>query len=143
MNKKTIKVYDTITCQIVEVEVSQEVYEEYKRAGWRDEKNDRSFFEHEIQFSILIGGKDGGFENFHEFISESDRTAKAVIEKALIREVLTAIGKLKTSDRRLIEMIYFENLTERECAKKLVTTQQNIHKKKERILCILNKLLKS
>ena len=44
MNKKTINVYDTITGQIVEVEVSQEVYEEYKRAGWREEKNNSSFF---------------------------------------------------------------------------------------------------
>ncbi len=141
MSKKTINVYDTITGQIVEVEVSQEVYEEYKRAGWREEKNNSSFFKHEIQFSILIGGKDGAFENFHEFISDSDPTTKAVIEKILIKEVLTALEKLKTSDRRLIEMIYFDNLTERECAKELETTQQNIHKRKERILYKIHKLI--
>lgn len=141
MNKKTIKVYDTITGQIVDVEVSQEIYEEYKRARWREAKNDRSFFDHEIQYSLLIGGKDGAFENFHEFISEGDPTAKAVIEKVLIKEVLTALGKLKVYDRRLIEMIYFENFTERECAKELETTQQNIHKRKERILYKIHKLL--
>lgn len=141
MSKKTIEVYDTFTGQIAEVEVSQEVYEEYRRAGWREEKNDCSFFAHEIQFSILIGGKDGAFENFHEFISDYDPTAKAAIEKTLIKEVLTAIRKLKESDRRLVEMIYFENLSEHECAKRLATTQQNIHKIKKRILCDIHKLL--
>lgn len=54
-----------------------------------------------------------------------------------------ALNTLPTKDRELIEMIFYKGMTERECADELKTTQQNIHKKKERILCILNKLLKS
>ena len=50
MSKKTINVYDTITGQIVEVEVSQEVYEEYKRAGWREEKTIARFLNMKYSF---------------------------------------------------------------------------------------------
>ncbi len=47
---------------------------------------------------------------------------------------------LSDDERNLLIMIYFENKTESECASLLHTTQQNIHKKKQRVLCKLNKL---
>ena len=52
-------------------------------------------------------------------------------------------SELSEDERRLIFAIYFENKTENEVACFLHTTQQNINKKKRRILCKLNKLLKS
>jgi hypothetical protein len=67
MNNKIVKVYDTITGKMVDVEVSQEIYTEYMRTEWGIKNNDNSFYNHEIQFSQLIGGDDGAFENFREF----------------------------------------------------------------------------
>ena len=75
MNKKTVKVYDTFKGKVVDVKVSQEVYDEYMRTEWGIKNNNAAFYEHEIQFSMLIGGEDGAFENFHEFIVEDDPTA--------------------------------------------------------------------
>ena len=141
MNKKTIKVYDTISGKKVEIEVSQEIYEEYMRTEWNIHDNNESFYEHEIQFSMLIGGDDGAFENFHEFIADDDPTAGSVLARTAFDEVVKAIAKLKKSDREIIELIYFHEYTEQECAHRLGTTQQNIHKKKKRILANIYKLM--
>ena len=141
MNKKTVKVYDTFKGKVVDVKVSQEVYDEYMRTEWGIKNNNAAFYEHEIQFSMLIGGEDGAFENFHEFIAEDDPTAGYALSKAAFDEVMSAVKKLKKADRELIHMIYFCEYTEQECAKILGTTQQNIHKKKKRILANIYKLM--
>ncbi len=141
MNKKIVKVYDTFTGKVVDVEVSKEIYDEYMRTAWNIHDNNESFYEHEIQFSMLIGGEDGAFENFHEFITDGDPTAGSALSKAAFNEVMAAIAKLKKTDRELIHLIYFCEYTEQECADLLGTTQQNIHKKKKRILANIYKLL--
>lgn len=107
MNKKTVKVYDTFKGKVVDVKVSQEVYDEYMRTEWGIKNNNAAFYEHEIQFSMLIGGDDGAFENFHEFIVEDDPTAGYALSKAAFDEVMSAVKKLKKADRELIHMIYF------------------------------------
>lgn len=141
MNKKIVKVYDTFTGKVVDVEVSKEIYDEYMRTAWNIHDNNESFYEHEIQFSMLIGGEDGAFENFHEFITDGDPTAGSALSKAAFNEVMAAIAKLKKTDIELIHLIYFCEYTEQECADLLGTTQQNIHKKKKRILANIYKLL--
>ena len=143
MNKKTIKVRDTITGKMVEVEVSQEIYEEYMRTEWGIKNNSAAFYKHEIQFSMLIGGEDGAFENFHEFITEGDPTAGSAMNNAALYDVKSVLSKLKSSDRELIHLIYFCEYTEQECAEMLGTTQQNINKKKKRILDNIYKLLEN
>lgn len=141
MNKKTLKVYDTCTGKYVDVPVSDTVYQEYRRAVWREEKNDAHFFDNEIQFSVLIGGNNGNFENFHEFIIE-DHTVSEAIKKTNIETVLSLIKELEPSDKDLLKMIYFDNRTERECASAFGISQKNINKKKKRILAKLHNLLK-
>lgn len=142
MEKNTVRVYDTISKKIVEVEVSDEVRTHYNRTLWNIDDNDESFFKHEIQFSALIGGHEYAFENFREFITDYD------VEKETDRKIFTerlhnCLKLLSESERNLITMLYFENKTERECAKILCTSQQNVHKNKKLILCKLNKLLTS
>ena len=56
MNNKKLKVYDTISGQLIDVEVTEEVYHAYMRTGWNIQDNNASFYKHEIQFSLLIGG---------------------------------------------------------------------------------------
>lgn len=141
MNKKTLKVYDTCTGKYVDVPVSDTVYQEYRRAVWREEKNDAHFFDNEIQFSVLIGGNNGNFENFHEFIIE-DHTVSEAIKKTNIETVLSLIKELEPSDKALLKMIYFDNRSERECASAFGINQKNINKKKKRVLAKLHNLLK-
>lgn len=143
MKKNTVRVYDTISKRIVEVEVSDEVRTHYNRTQWNIDDNNESFYKHEIQFSALIGGYKNAFENFHEFQTEKDIVEKNAIQKTENKLLYKSLSTLSDDERNLIIMIYFENKTESECASLLHTTQQNIHKKKRRILCKLNKLLKN
>lgn len=143
MSKNTVRVYDTITKRYVEIEVSEKVRTYYDRTQWNIDDNDKSFFKHEIQFSALKGNIDGELENFHEFRTENDAVEKSVIQNIEFERLYKCLDKLSDDERKLVTMIYFENKTEAECASLLQTTQQNIHKKKRRILCKLNKLLKS
>ena len=141
MKKSTVRVYDTISKKLVEVEVSDEVRTHYNRTQWNIDDNDKSFFKHEIQFSVLIGGHKNALENFREFITDYD-VEEETNKKILVKRLYNCLKLLSESERKLIIMLYFENKTERECAKILCTSQQNIHKNKKLILCKLHKLLK-
>lgn len=143
MSKNIVSVYDTITKRYVEIEVSEKICTSYNRTQWNIDDNDKSFYKHEIQFSTLKGNIDGELENFHELHTENDAVEKSVIQNIEFGRLYKCLDKLTDDERRLVAMIYFENKTEAECASLLHTTQQNIHKKKRRILCKLNKLLKS
>ena len=142
MSKNIVSVYDTITKRYVEIEVSEKIRTSYNRTQWNIDDNDKSFYKHEIQFSALKGNIDGELENFHELHTENDAVEKSVIQNIEFGRLYKCLDKLTDDERRLIAMIYFENKTEAECASLLHTTQQNINKKKRRILCKLNKLLK-
>lgn len=142
MKKNTVRVYDTISKKIVEVEVCDEIYTNFQRTKWAIENNDSSFYDHEIQFSALIGGYENAFENFKEFRTDYD-VEEETDRKIFIERLYNCLKLLSESERELIIMLYFENKTERECAKILCTSQQNIHKNKKAILCKLNKLLKT
>lgn len=143
MSKNTVRVYDTITKKYVEVEVNETVRTYYDRTQWNIEDNDKSFYKHEIQFSALKGNINGELENFQEFRTENDDVERRVIQNIKCEKLYSCLNELSDDERRLIFAIYFENKTENEVAYFLHTTQQNINKKKRRILCKLNKLLKS
>lgn len=141
MEKKTVRVYDTISKKVVEVEVNDEVRTHYNRTQWNIDDNNESFFKHEIQFSALIGGYENAFENFKEFMTDYD-VEKETDHKMFIEKLYNCLELLSGSERELIKMLYFENKTERECAEFYGINQKNINKKKAKILYKLNKLLK-
>ena len=66
---------------------------------------------------------------------------QSAVYKVLIERLYDCLIFLPESERELIEMMYFENMTERECAEFYGISQKNINKKKAKILCKLNKLL--
>ena len=81
-------------------------------------------------------------DSFQEFRTENDDVERRVIQNIKFEKLYSCLNELSEDERRLIFAIYFENKTENEVAYFLHTTQQNINKKKRRILCKLNKLLK-
>lgn len=142
MNNKVLKVYDTITGKMVDVEVTPEVYREYMRTEWGIKNNNNSFYEHEIQFSALIGGNDDAYENFDEFIQDDDYEDD-IINKIYMDRLPGSLKKLSKKERELIELLFYKNMTEDECAEELCISRQNVHNKKMRVLSKLNKLLKN
>ena len=140
MKKNIVRVYDTISKKIVEVEVNDEVRTHYNRTQWNIDDNDESFYKHEIQFSALIGGHKNSFENFKEFRTDYD-VEEETDRKMFAERLCNCLKLLSESERELIIMLFFENKTERECAEFYSVNQKNINKKKARILYKLNKLL--
>lgn len=131
---KIIKVYDTISKEMVDVEVSDEVYVHFNRTKWNIEDNNVSFYKHEIQFSQLLDEL-----NLSTLID--NETEERAINDVIIYKLISCIKALYPKEQELIHMIYYERKTERECANYFGISQKNVHKNKKHILCKLNKLL--
>ena len=129
-----LTVFNTVTGEYEKVSVSKEVFQAYMRTGWNIKDNDKSFYDHEIQFSALIGGEEGSYENFSEFIDSSANPEVIFSKQDQIRALHTAISKLTNQERELIIALFYEGQTEQSYAESLGLKQQTIHKKKERIL---------
>ena len=143
MSKNIVSVYDTITKRYVEIEVSEKIRTYYNRTQWNIDDNNKSFYKHEIQFSALKGNINGELENFKEFRTDDDSVEKCIIRQEEYSELYKCLASLPDDEHSIIIMIYFCGKTEQEVADILHTSQQNVHKKKHRILCRLNKFLKS
>lgn len=141
-NKKyTLMVYNTVTHRNEEIEVTREVYHAYRRTGWGIENNDASFFAHEIQMSGLIGGEDGAYENFKEFIDTENIPDNTVLKIMEIEALQKALSVLSDADNKLVQALFYDGLTEQEYAAQVGISQQMINRKKQRILKLLKKLL--
>ena len=141
-NKKyTLTVYNTVTHRNEEVEVTREVYQAYRRTGWGIENNDASFFAHGIQMSGLIGGEDGAYENFKEFIDTENIPDKTVVAAMELDALQIALSALTGADKALVQALFYDGLTEQEYAAQVGISQQMINRKKQRILKLLKKLL--
>ncbi len=48
------------------------------RSGWKIKDNDKSFFNHQIQISSLIGNQNDSYENFDEYLQLASDTEDEV-----------------------------------------------------------------
>lgn len=142
MNKQnTVMVFNTCTSQYEEVLVSEEVYNEYRRGEWRIQKNDAKHRANETPFSALVGGKDGAYENFREFVDTANVPEKLVLQSMLLNSLRHAITGLDPAEQKLIEALFFKGDSEQKYAVKVGVTQQAISKQKRRIIEKLKKQL--
>ncbi len=111
-----LTVYNAMTQKNEETEVSEAVYNTYRRTGWNIKDNNRSFYAHEIQMSGLIGGEDGAYENFKEFVDTEHTPEVGTLKKEEIELLHQAICALTDSERELVFAIYFNGMTMREYA---------------------------
>ena len=131
------------------VEVSEEIYTYLKRSDWNNEyaeikrKRERIVVDTKRRTVKIIPGKEDSLDRLTamgiEFRDNSEPFEDAVIRKIMLKQ---ALAQLTADERFIIFELYFENKTERELAKQLHKTQQNIHKMKCKILCKLYEILK-
>jgi RNA polymerase sigma factor (sigma-70 family) len=145
MSKKTyiVESYDPATRKIERVTVTHEVYNAYRRSGWNIADNNQSFFKHEIQMSSLIGGEDGGYDNFREFIGDPEAVDNAVAERMLLEALYKALDQLSESDCDLIRALYFEGKTLSEYGEEKGCAISTLSERRKRILRDLKKVLKN
>ena len=140
--KYILTVFNTLTQRNEEIEVDEEVYHIFRRTGWNIKDSDRSFFAHEIQMSGMIGGQDGPYENFKEFLNTRDVPENIVLKEMEHQALYHAVSILPKADRHLVRALFYEGKTEQEYAQELSVSQQAVHKRKARILGELKKFLK-
>lgn len=81
--------------------------------------------------------------NGQDILIDMDQDVEVIVEKNLMLDRLNdCFSLLSAEEKELIQMIFFEELTEREIAKKQGVSQVAVHKRKHRILNKLKKFLK-
>ena len=130
----TVKVYNTISNQFEDVEVTKEVYDTYRRTEWNIKDNNESFYEHEIQMSGLIGGEDDGYENFREFVDEENTPERNIVYAKIKKALLESVAELAEEERALVHALYWQGLSEREYSRRSGIPQRTINHRKKYIL---------
>ena len=74
------------------------------------------------------------FEEFKEFICDSNELQENLEEKVLIEQLHIALTNLDKKEKEIIDLLFFKKLTEREVAEIKGISQPMIHRKKQRIL---------
>ena len=114
MNIYTLTVYNTVTKQLEEVEVTEEVYTAFKRY----------------------------FENMTSFVEVCDSHYRESISQIELHQILAkALNTLPADDRKLIEALFYEGYSDKAYADKLGVSKQYIGQIKQRILSNLRKEL--
>ena len=127
-NKYTLSIYDTISGKFVDVDVTKELYDAYRRMTWNIEKSDQVFNAHEIQMSTL-DWDDGETREY----PSNELTPLQLVENAeTILELYEALSMLETKDVELI----------REFGAERGESQQSISAKKFKIFKKLRKFFK-
>ncbi len=134
MNKYIINVFNSATGNFEDVEVTEAVYNAYRRSGWNMDKNDAKHSANSTPFSSLIGGDNGTYENFSEFVSETDNPLFIVSDKLARQSLHRALNILSDEETALITALFFEEKTERQYADEIGVFRNAVHKKKVRIL---------
>lgn len=142
MNKNyTLNVYNPASGEYEDVEVTEEVYNVYRRTGWNMDKNDAKHFANSTPFSSLIGGDDGAYENFSEFISDADNPLLIMTDKLSRQTLRRALDALSDEEYRLISAIYISGKSEREYAEETGIPPMTVHDRKVRILKKIKKFM--
>lgn len=127
-------IYDSVTGTYHDVEVTQEVYDFYRRNTWAIRRNDTRFYAHEIQFSSLKGGLDEAFERFDEFLSQSLDPQDVLCEKAMSACLTAAFKQLSASDQHLLYYLVIKGYSERWYGQMMELHFMTVHNKKKRVL---------
>lgn len=144
MSKKSyiIHTYDPATRQIERVTVTREVFNACRRTAWNMKDNKKTFFKHEIQMSSLIGGEDGNYENFREFIVDRDEVDRVVAQRLLHDALHRALDELSEADYDLINATYFDGKTLAEYGTEKKLSVSSLCERRQRILRDLKKSIK-
>jgi len=134
-------IYDSATGAYVDVEVTQEVYDFYRRNAWAIRRNSTRFYAHEIQFSSLVGGENGALECFDEFFSDRFNPLRILCKNAEARCLAEAFRRLSQSDQHILYFLVVEGHSERWYGKKVGLPQKTVHNRKCRALTTLQNML--
>lgn len=120
------------------LEVSKEDYLDYYRSERRYRYiNERATSKGDLYYHALDSEDLQGESIIADLCADVEAQA---IRNVMAEKLHLALGLLSDEDQQLIRMIYFEEQTESQCAEVFGIAQQNINKRKKRILERLKKI---
>jgi len=120
----------------VKTPVSEDVYLAYKRAEWREDKQQEVRRERECSFEFLCEHDlDGQADPNQALVDE------IVADKMLLDELYAALDELTDDERGLIDALYFDDKSERDVAAEIGLSQKAVNKRRHRILDKLRDLM--
>jgi RNA polymerase sigma factor (sigma-70 family) len=123
-----------IELNVRQIPVSKEVYYAFKRPAWRERKRRQVRAEKELSLEAFA---DAGFE-----IPSGEALVDEIVEDKLLLDMLSkALSELTEEERVLIDELFFNDKSEREIAREIGVSQPAIHKRRNRILEKLKKLM--
>nr|WP_318684565.1 sigma-70 family RNA polymerase sigma factor [uncultured Acetatifactor sp.] len=112
-----------------------------------DLKTERTVVDRESQTVTVIPSREDSLERLLEqnvqFTDEADSAEEQAIRNIQIQQLHRALALLPEDEQLLIRQIFFEERTERELADEMGIYHNAVHKKKERILRRLKKILEN
>jgi DNA-directed RNA polymerase specialized sigma24 family protein len=136
-----LHIYNTTTGMLEDVEVTKEIYDTYRRLGYNANYRERKARKNETLFSHLIGGGDGGVENFHECRLDDEDPQLILDKRESIRELIEAIGQVPYDEVRLLLAFFLSGKSERKFAAECGMPHKTFYYRKEKILKRLRRIL--
>ena len=119
------------------VPVTEEVYREYKRPQWREAKQKKVRQMREFSLEYMT---ENGMEHIY---SENQKLVEELVEDNLMLEMLMkALETLTDDERFLINELYFNEKSERDLANITGISQPAVHKRCNKILEKIKKMMK-
>lgn len=138
--KYEITYYNCALNKYESIEVTKEVYEEYRRGEWRMTKENQKYLKNEIPFSALIGSQEN-LENFNEFMFEETFNQED-IESERIKLAKQALSILSDTMRERYISHYYVGLTTKEIAERDGVSEYSIKDSLKLAQKKINKFLK-
>jgi len=121
------------------MEVTPEQYAEFYRAQNRQRYLDRRSAENgDISVDMLTTDE---FNGTDIMIDTAEPVDEQVIHKIMSDKLTECLSLLSEDEQELIHDLFYSGLTERDAAKKYAVSQVAIHKRKQRILQKLKKMM--
>lgn len=124
----------------VAIKVSHEVYKTYWKSVERERYLDKLAQKYELELDHVIDGYEANTIEY-KLIDDKDPTRSEAMKLEMIDLLLKRIKTLPVDEQRLIQAIYFDELTQTEYAQITNTSQQIISYRNKKILKKLRKLL--
>lgn len=139
MEKHMVQVLNTLTNEEETIEVSKDIYDEYRRGKWRIEKNDAKYKCHHIHFGDMTGVADEEYENFKEITNSKATPETILLQKELMEKLKNALENLDEQEKKMIYSLYYDEKSERDYAKMKGVCKNTVHVRKKKILKKLKK----
>ena len=127
------------------VEVNEAIYTAYTKGGRK-----MRYFENDLKMERTVRNTDGTIkqiipsredsldrlmtDNAMQFPDETENVEEAVLKRASIESMHKALNRLSTEEHYLINLLFFQGMTERGAAKLLGISGVAVHKRKHKIL---------